>query len=95
MPDTLPLVQSPLDVLLAPYEARKPSASGLESDERRRALALGDELNRIQGAQCQPAIERLGLIWSTGRINRKEYVELVGQLGRAGLLHNQEMPLGV
>ena len=86
MPDTLPLTGGRLDEVLASYEAREPAGSTAEAELRRQDLALGDQFNRIQGVAAHPAIERLGKLWCTGRIDRLEYFDLLGRMGRFGLL---------
>ena len=79
-----------LSTLLAPYEGRAVTMTRDEIAARRRSLSLGDELNRIQGADLHPAADRLGRLWCTGQITRAEYFDLLGTLGRAGLLNGHE-----
>jgi hypothetical protein len=86
--DTSPTVTE----LLAPYEGRVVSVSPAEIAARRRSLALGDDLNRIQGIDLHPSADRIGRLWCTGRITRAEYFDLLGVLGRAGLLNGLEGP---
>ena len=71
--DTRPTITA----LLAAYEGRAVTASPAEIAARRRSLALGDDLNRIQGIDLHPATERIGRLWCTGQITRTEYFDLL------------------
>ena len=75
-----------LDALLTPFEARPVALQDAEIAERRRGIAFGWELNRIQGAIRSAASERLADLFCTGRVTRDEYVSLAADLARRGLL---------
>ncbi len=92
MADILSTYPTLSDQILAPYEARAASLSREDKANRRRALAYGDELNLIQGVVPGQAVDRLGRLWCAGQITREEYFDLLGQLGRAGLLNSKEAP---
>ena len=74
------------DELLLPYENRPSTVAGEEAGKRRRGIALGWELNRIQGATRSPLSVRLAELFCTGRITREEYTALSAKLAIRGLL---------
>lgn len=61
--------------LLARFEARAPLPQGRA--EREAALAFGDELNRLQGYTTSPLDERLNALRASGRVDRREFVQLI------------------
>ncbi len=88
---TTPTTVTPsLDNLLAPFEARRVALARDEIAERRRSLALGDELNRIQGQGRHGVVDRLGRLWCNGQITHAEYFALLGDVGRHGYLNGHE-----
>ena len=77
-----------LDELLAPYETRPITRVPTAIAELRRGLALGAELNRLQGAQPDgEARTRLMSLYCQGQLDRAEFLKLAATLAR-GRFHD-------
>lgn len=62
------------------------SLSSAEIARRRESLVLGQELNRIQGAEPSPITSRLMELWVTGQVSREDVSCVAADLARRGLL---------
>lgn len=71
---------SEFDKLLASYEARPAVVAG--RGRRAAGMALGAELNRLQGWAADEVDRRLIELFISGRINRSEFVRVVLELAR-------------
>lgn len=78
-----------LDVILAPFEARRAITPEDEVGKRREGFRFGWELNRLQGGSRSEAGARLEELFITGRISDAEYTKLAIELARCGLLTNE------
>ena len=83
MADTL-LLSS--DDVLAPFEARPVTLSAEQIEARKRDLALGWELSRLQGATMTEAWERLLGLYARGQLDRLEYRRAGLMLAKSGAL---------
>lgn len=76
---------SPLDELLAPFEARPVTTSAEKIQENRRQHALGEHLARIQGADDNEAYRRLRELVMLGKATAEEVLDLGADVARRGL----------
>lgn len=74
-----------LDRLLAPYEARTVALSRDEIAERKRGMAFGADLNRLQGIVPASIDRRLENLWCLGQVTREELAHLVSEIAHKGL----------
>lgn len=75
-----------IDALLEPYEQRGPTTAPRTEQQRREGLAVGWQLNRLQGGEQHWAGSRLDALWVTGRIDDREYLQIARQLAHLDLL---------
>jgi hypothetical protein len=81
---------TPVDELLAPFEARATTTREAEADRRRDGLRFGWELNRLQGGVRTAVSERLEELYAQGKINDTEYLALSVELAKQGHLGRKE-----
>ena len=75
---------------LARYEARPVVLGRDELRRRRRDLAIGGELNRLQGEQPSRLTERLDALFAYGQATADEVVDLTRQAYRLGLFERED-----
>lgn len=73
-----------IEDVLAPFEQRAPATTVAEAAVRRDGLALGWELNRLQGAEQGVGSRRLAELYVHGRVTKDEYLKLAVALARIG-----------
>lgn len=83
-----------LDRLLAPFEGRAVVLSRDVIAERKRGMAFGTELNRLQGIVPASVDRRLENLWCLGQVTREELSRLVAEIAHQGLFRDkpQELP---
>ena len=79
-----------IDDLLAPFEARPVPHSPEEIAARRRHLAFGWELSRLQGALMNRTWRRLLELHARGQITRSEYRSIGLSLAKTGALRTPD-----
>jgi hypothetical protein len=75
-----------VETLLSPFEQRSVTVDRETILARRDGAALGHELNRLQGAAYTDIDARLDRLWRNGQVSKAEYVQLVTDLARQGLI---------
>ena len=73
------------DELLAPYEARAVAFTANVLRQRAADLAIGTELNRLQGERTNEGVRRIDRLWLNGQVTNAEAVAITREACRLGL----------
>jgi hypothetical protein len=85
--DTLPKQRASdmWDDLLAPYEVRAVIFTAEVLRQRAFDLAIGTELNRLQGERTNEGVRRIDRLWLNGQVTNAEAVAITREACRLGL----------